>query len=147
MKKIKNILSVVVFSVLTASCTGIGIGVGVPIGPVSVGVGTTIKVPTGNSTGKIEKAKGKYVVNGTNNNRTVTLNGETVEINGSSNRLKIKGKAASVIIKGASNTVDVETVGNVIIEGASNTVTYERSLTGGIPYMDISGAGSEVYKK
>ena len=27
------------------SCTGIGIGVGIPIGPVSVGVGTTLKVP------------------------------------------------------------------------------------------------------
>ena len=30
-----------------SSCTGIGIGVGIPIGPVSVGVGTTLKVPKG----------------------------------------------------------------------------------------------------
>jgi hypothetical protein len=28
-----------------SSCKGIGIGVGIPIGPVSVGVGTTLKVP------------------------------------------------------------------------------------------------------
>jgi len=28
-----------------SSCTGIGIGVGIPIGPVSVGVGTTLKAP------------------------------------------------------------------------------------------------------
>ncbi|RRD39802.1 DUF3060 domain-containing protein [Leptotrichia sp. OH3620_COT-345] len=146
MRKIKNILFIGVVSILIMSCTGIGIGVGVPIGPVSVGVGTTIKIPTG-STGKVGKEKGKYVVNGTNNNKTVKLNGETVEIIGSSNKLTIKGKASSIIIKGASNTVNVETVGNIVIEGAANTVIYEKSLTGELPYMDISGAGSEVYKK
>ena len=45
MNRLKKIILTVLMIFTVSSCTGIGIGVGIPIGPVSVGVGTTLKVP------------------------------------------------------------------------------------------------------
>ena len=45
MNRLKKIILTVLMIFTASSCTGIGIGVGIPIGPVSVGVGTTLKVP------------------------------------------------------------------------------------------------------
>jgi hypothetical protein len=45
LNRLKKIILTVLMIFTVSSCTGIGIGVGIPIGPVSVGVGTTLKVP------------------------------------------------------------------------------------------------------
>ena len=45
LNRLKKIILTVLMIFTVYSCTGIGIGVGIPIGPVSVGVGTTLKVP------------------------------------------------------------------------------------------------------
>ena len=45
MNRLKRIILTILMIFTLSSCTGIGIGVGIPIGPVSVGVGTTLKVP------------------------------------------------------------------------------------------------------
>ena len=45
LNRLKKIILTVLMIFKVSSCTGIGIGVGIPIGPVSVGVGTTLKVP------------------------------------------------------------------------------------------------------
>jgi putative liporotein len=45
LNRLKKIILTVLMIFTASSCTGIGIGVGIPIGPVSVGVGTTLKVP------------------------------------------------------------------------------------------------------
>ena len=45
LNRLKKIILTVLMIFTLSSCTGIGIGVGIPIGPVSVGVGTTLKVP------------------------------------------------------------------------------------------------------
>ena len=45
LNRLKKIILTVLMIFTVSSCTGIGIGVGIPIGPVSVGGGTTLKVP------------------------------------------------------------------------------------------------------
>ena len=45
LNRLKRIILTILMIFTLSSCTGIGIGVGIPIGPVSVGVGTTLKVP------------------------------------------------------------------------------------------------------
>ena len=45
LNRLKKIILTVLMIFTVSSCTVIGIGVGIPIGPVSVGVGTTLKVP------------------------------------------------------------------------------------------------------
>jgi len=47
LNRLKKIILTVLTIFTVSSCTGIDIGVGIPIGPVSVGVGTTLKVPKG----------------------------------------------------------------------------------------------------
>lgn len=149
MKKFKNILIIISSVTLITACTGIGVGVGIPIGPVSVGVGTTIGLPKGSdSSSKSGKINGRYVINGNGISRTVTLKGEPVEITGSTNRLIIKGRAVSINITGANNIVEVDSTENVNIEGENNKVSYKTSITETKrPNISISGVGSEVYKR
>ncbi len=47
MKKVRKIALAILIMCVISSCTGIGVGIGIPIGPVSVGVGTTIRLPKG----------------------------------------------------------------------------------------------------
>jgi len=44
LNRLKRIILTILMIFTLSSCTGIGIGVGIPIGPVSVGIGTTLKV-------------------------------------------------------------------------------------------------------
>lgn len=148
MKKFKNILMVVLSVTSITACTGIGVGVGIPIGPVNVGLGTTIGLPKGSDlSSKAGKVNGRYVINGDGLSKMVTLKGEPVEIIGSSNRLIIKGRAVSINITGTNNIVEVDSTENVNIEGENNKVSYKTSITETKrPNISISGAGSEVYK-
>ncbi|BBM35725.1 DUF3060 domain-containing protein [Pseudoleptotrichia goodfellowii] len=149
MKKFKNILIVVLSVTSITACTGIGVGVGIPIGPVSVGLGTTIGLPKGSDlSSKVGKVNGRYMINGDGLSKTVTLKGEPVEIIGSSNRLIIKGRAVSINITGTNNIVEVDSTENVNIDGENNKVSYKTSTTEAKrPNISISGAGSEVYKR
>ncbi len=41
----KKIILIAFIVCVMVSCTSVGVGVGVPLGPVNLGVGTTIRVP------------------------------------------------------------------------------------------------------
>lgn len=55
----KIVLTVLIVSVLS-SCAGVGIGVGIPVGPVNIGVGTTLKVPKSKNRKAEKKIKDMY---------------------------------------------------------------------------------------
>ena len=98
--------------------------------------------------GTVNRTDDAYIISGAGHNKTVTLNGERVEINGASNTLKIKGKVSSIEIRGAGNTVYVDSVERVTISGASSSVLYKTSPTkSGKPSSTIRGAGSYVKKQ
>ena len=60
LNRLKKIVLIVLIVSVLSSCTGIGVGVGIPVGPVNIGVGTTLKVPKSKNRKAEKKIKDAY---------------------------------------------------------------------------------------
>ena len=60
MNRLKKVILTVLLVFALSSCTGIGIGVGIPVGPVNIGIGTTLKVPKSKNRKAEKKIKDIY---------------------------------------------------------------------------------------
>ncbi len=137
------------FLLLTVAFSNIGTAFNFNIRVPRVGwKGSSRGTDSSSGAGTVERTSDAYIIRGAGHDKTITLNGERVEINGASNTLTIKGKVSSIDIRGAGNTIYVDSVEKVSISGASSKVLYKTSPTkSGVPSTTIRGAGSYVQKQ
>lgn len=53
----RKLITIALITLMMTSCTGIGGGLGIPIGPVNLGIGTTINIPKKKSKSKTSQIK------------------------------------------------------------------------------------------
>lgn len=67
--------------------------------------------------------------------------GNSLNVGGSNNTLKVVGSCASVTVSGADNAITLERVEDEIsVDGLNNTVTYR----GGDPEVSDTGSGNRI---
>ena len=69
-----------------------------------------------------------------------------VEIDGTANNYNFTGECKKLTVKGVSNKVKVEKVGEIIVEGNSNKITYGEGLDGKEPKITKDGITPTVEK-
>lgn len=94
-----------------------------------------------------QETEDEIVIQGAGVERTLTMNGGTLRIQGASSKIKVEGFVDKIIIQGAGVEVDADVVNFVQIQGASTKVRYKSSKNkNGIAKANISGAGSGIIK-
>lgn len=94
-----------------------------------------------------QESKEEIVIEGAGVERTVTMNGGTLRVQGASCKIKVKGFANQIIIQGANVKIEVDEVNFVKIEGANSTVRYKTSRNkNGVAKSNVFGASSGVVK-
>jgi Protein of unknown function (DUF3060) len=83
-------------------------------------------------------------INQSNLNTTFDCGGKPVIVNGSSNRLQLVGRCASVTVNGSDCVIRVSTLGAAAVNGDRSTVLWKAGLDGREPTVAVNGAGSTV---
>ena len=149
----KNFIKLTVLTLVTSALLNAG----------TVKVGNQIKIKTPGSTSvnvsdgnininaqdsETKNSSKKIVINGTSITKTVTLNGESLEITGASNHITVKGNVSSLTVNGADNTVTLDSVSSINVYGASNKIYYKTAPSkSGKPSISVTGADSTVSKR
>ncbi len=71
----------------------------------------------------------------------------TVHIDGSDNRVTLKGECDRVVISGTDNTVTIDGAARIVVSGVDNKVTYKRGAGGKPPVIQNTGVDNKVVKR
>ena len=74
--------------------------------------------------------------------RYVCKPGESVSVEGVSQRVSLSGPCKNLEIDGKSATVSVQQVESIVVNGASNVVRFGSNAAGAKPVINISGVGN-----
>jgi len=77
-------------------------------------------------------------VDGHELNQVIDCRGRMVRVSGSLSWLTLQGKCPVVSVEGSGNRVRIEAVERLHLSGCDNTVTWERSLKGETPEIDVT---------
>lgn len=90
----------------------------------------------------------EIVVEGVGVTKTIEATGdETIRIEGTNNKVTIKGSCNAVKIEGVDNSVTVDEVKSVSIEGTGNKVSYKKtSASDGKIVTAIAGVNNKINK-
>lgn len=93
-----------------------------------------------------EEQGGELVLNATAEDRTIPCNGREVVIeeDATANTYKFTGECKKLTVKGVSNKVSVEKVGEINASGISNKVSYGEGLGGKATKISKSGKSTTV---
>lgn len=100
-------------------------------------------VATGTESGN---AGGKLILSDTSKNETYPCQGREVELDDDTvaNTINLTGECKKLTVKGVSNEVKVEKVGEIVVSGVSNKVYYGEGLNAKKPKISKSGTDTVV---
>jgi hypothetical protein len=103
----------------------------------------------GVTAGTVETDGSKLEINGVNRKDTLRCASTSkVEINGTGHDLTLVGECDEVEVNGSSNRVKVEAAKSIEVNGTSNTVTWKRGVgSAKQPKVERSGIGNKVSKE
>lgn len=122
---------------LTVLCLGI------------VTVATAAKlIPNTASEQKSDDKQKEIVIEGVGISKTIEATGdETIRIEGTNNKITIKGSCNSIKIEGVDNVVTVDDVKSISVEGTGNKVNYKKtSAADGKVTTAIAGVNNKITK-
>ncbi|MCW5959460.1 MAG: DUF3060 domain-containing protein [Pyrinomonadaceae bacterium] len=95
---------------------------------------------------KTEEQGGELVLNATAEDRTIECSGREVVIedDATANTYKFTGECKKLTVKGVSNKVSVEKVGEINASGISNKVVYGEGIGGKAPKIIKTGKSTTV---
>jgi Protein of unknown function (DUF3060) len=82
----------------------------------------------------------ELIINGANETRSITCNGNDVVVNGSAEKVNITGHCLSLTVSGSQNHVSVDVVDAITANGMNNVVTFRA----GSPRITSGGIGNVV---
>jgi hypothetical protein len=79
--------------------------------------------------------------------RTYVVNGRSVAVSGSGNRVTLRGRCPSLRVGGTNNIVYADSVGSVSLSGSNNRVYWRRLYNGRRPSVTGAGTGNQVLRR
>lgn len=115
----------------------------------SAATGNTMNSESKTADSKAETGDGKLILSGTGETATYPCNGREVEIEeeATANSYTLTGECKKLTVKGVSNKIAVEKVGEIAAAGISNRVTYTEGIGGKPPKISKSGTSNTVESK
>ncbi|MES2459040.1 MAG: DUF3060 domain-containing protein [Armatimonadota bacterium] len=77
-------------------------------------------------------------------NQSYAVNGRTVSVRGSNNRIRLTGYSSFVRVTGTNNVVSVDAARAIAVSGRNNRVTWRRRANGISPRISRTGTGNQV---
>jgi hypothetical protein len=97
------------------------------------------------SAGTVETSGSMIEINGVGRKDTIRCGPKShVDINGTGHDLTLIGECEYVEVNGTSNTVKVEAAATIEVNGTGNTVTWKRGVGAAKPKVDRSGLNNKV---
>lgn len=89
---------------------------------------------------------GKLILSGTGDAVSYPCNGREVEIveDATANTYTLTGECKKLTVRGVSNKINVEKVGEIVVDGISNKVVYTEGIGGKPPKIKKSGTSTSV---
>jgi len=81
--------------------------------------------------------------------QTTTLScgdGGELMVNGSDNQLTVTGGCAKVVVNGAGNTIALDGADKIVVNGANNKISYKRGWKAARPRIVRTGSGNKIAK-
>ena len=117
------------------------------VGVLSLGVMSFTTFKSDNSS-KVIVLQDEILIEGVGITKTIEATGkENIRIEGTNNKVTIKGACSSIKIEGVDNAVTVDEVKSVSIEGTGNKVSYKKtSAADGKIVTAIAGVNNKINK-
>jgi Protein of unknown function (DUF3060) len=93
------------------------------------------------------ESKQTVVINDSNKKLKLRLDGKRCVVNGAANQIRVAGECSELVVNGTGNRIQIEKVEAVRVLGANNVVIYDRGVSSAKPErVRILGAGSSVVR-
>jgi Protein of unknown function (DUF3060) len=86
------------------------------------------------------------VIDGSNQLRTETINGEEVTVSGSNNRITLKGRVKELLVEGSNNEITAENLGHVTFMGSNNLVKYGSPIETSVASSIRGGSNNAIQR-
>jgi hypothetical protein len=87
------------------------------------------------------------VLNGSNKQRTETVDAQQVTVSGSNNQLTLKGRIEELVVAGSNNDIKTENLGHVTFTGGNNLVEYSNPIETTVLSNVHGGTNNDVRRR
>jgi hypothetical protein len=87
-----------------------------------------------------------FVIDGSNQLRTDTVNAEQVTVAGSNNQITLKGRVKELVVEGSNNEIRTENLGHVTFIGSNNLVKYSNPIEANVLSSIRGGSNNDLQR-